>query len=52
MRLLRALRRRLLDKRSNEEARLNEESDRTLKELRESVQEERERQRHKLRSAG
>lgn len=46
----RALRQRLLSKRSEEEARLKEESDRLLKELRESAQEERERQQHKLRS--
>lgn len=48
--LPRALRQRLLSKRSEEEARLSEESDRALKELRESSQMERERQQHKLRS--
>lgn len=46
----RALRQHLLSKRREEEARLNEESDRMLEELRESAQEERERQRRKLRS--
>lgn len=48
--LSRALRRRLLSERSEEEARLSEESDRALKELRESAQAERERQQHRLRS--
>lgn len=46
----RALRQCLLSKRSEEEARLNEESDGMLTELRKSFQEEKERQQHKLRS--
>lgn len=46
----RALRQRLLSNRSEEEARLNEESDGMLTELRKSFQEEKERQQHKLRS--
>lgn len=46
----RALRQRLLSKRSEEEAKLNEESDGMLAELRKSFQEEKERQQHKLRS--
>lgn len=48
--LPRALRQRLLSKRSKEEARLNEESERTLEELRVSAQEERQRQQDELRS--
>lgn len=44
------LRQRLQSERSEEEARLREQSDRLLKELRESAQEERERQQHTLRS--
>lgn len=48
--LPRALQQRLLSKRSEEEARLNEESDRMLTEVRESSKEEKERQQHKLRS--
>lgn len=50
VRLPRALRQRLLTKRREEEARLNEESDRTLEELKESAQGERERKQNKLRS--
>ena len=46
----RALRQRLLSKRTEEEDRLNEESERMLEELRESAQGERDRQQHKLRS--
>lgn len=48
--LLRDLQQRLLSKRKEEEARLKEESDRMLEELRESVQMEKEKQQHKLRS--
>lgn len=44
------LRQRLQSERSEEEARLREQSDRLLKELRESAQEEREKQQHALRS--
>lgn len=40
----------LLSRRREEEARLNEEADKTLEELRESVREEREQQQQKLRS--
>lgn len=48
--LSRDLRRRLLSKRSEEEARLSQESESLLRELRESAQRERERQQNKLRS--
>lgn len=47
---LRALRQHLLSRRREEEARLNEESDRMLEELRESTKRKREQQQHKLRS--
>jgi len=46
----RALKEHLLSKRREEEARLNEESDRALTELRESVKRETEEQQHNLRS--
>lgn len=50
VRLPRALRQHLLSKRREEEARLNEEADGKLEELRESVKKEREKQQQKLRS--
>lgn len=46
----RALRQRLLSERREEESRLNQESSRTLEEVRQSVQKEREEQQQKLRS--
>lgn len=50
MHLPRALRQSLLSKRKAEEAALNEESDRMMEELRDSVKTEREQQQHKFRS--